>query len=107
MNEQVKAKWLSALRSGEYTQAKGKLRVEDYFCCLGVLCDLHAKETGKSWHKNGAWSYLNETLHFPEEVAKWADVKSVVPRVEAAFLSDLNDRGSSFAQIADLIEKHL
>lgn len=29
MNQEVKQKWLEALRSGEYTQGRGKLRSKD------------------------------------------------------------------------------
>ena len=43
-------KWVDALRSGEYKQTRGALRGDDEgnepkFCCLGVACDLYAKET--------------------------------------------------------------
>jgi hypothetical protein len=44
MNQEWKEKWVTALRSGEYSQTKGTLRDNDSYCCLGVLCDLVAKE---------------------------------------------------------------
>lgn len=44
MNPEVKKKWLEALRSGKYRQATEQLRKGDAYCCLGVLCDLYAKE---------------------------------------------------------------
>ena len=38
---ELQEKWLTALESGEYTQARGMLRdSEDNFCCLGVMCDI-------------------------------------------------------------------
>ena len=41
MNADLKRKWLAALRSGKYQQAKAALhRQGDGFCCLGVLCDV-------------------------------------------------------------------
>lgn len=41
MNAELKAKWLAALRSGEYVQGEGRLRGEgNSYCCLGVLCDI-------------------------------------------------------------------
>ena len=49
MNTQIKQQWVTALRSGEYTQARWNLQTEQGFCCLGVLCDLYAKETGTEW----------------------------------------------------------
>lgn len=40
--------WIKALRSGEYKQAQNKLKntQKNSFCCLGVLCDLAAKDGG-------------------------------------------------------------
>jgi hypothetical protein len=38
--EELKAKWLEALRSGNYPQGKKRLRSEDGWCCLGVLCNV-------------------------------------------------------------------
>lgn len=38
MNQELKAKWVAALRSGEYQQATGALKVLDGYCCLGVFC---------------------------------------------------------------------
>ena len=49
MNTEIKKQWGAALRSGEYTQGTGRLKSfptidgEPAFCCLGVLCALHAK----------------------------------------------------------------
>lgn len=56
MKKDIKDKWLTALRSGEYQQAEKVLRSEDdngraSYCCLGVLCEL-AMEDGVpvKWH---------------------------------------------------------
>lgn len=44
MNPEWKEKWVNALRSGKYKQARGYLRTGDNrFCCLGVLCDVSNK----------------------------------------------------------------
>ena len=54
MNQQIKQLWVNALRSGEYKQATGRLRKNDGYCCLGVLCDLHSKTTGEGhWEGEG------------------------------------------------------
>lgn len=47
MNPEVKAKWIDALTSGEYSQTKRCLRDKNGYCCLGVLTDLYIKETGQ------------------------------------------------------------
>lgn len=52
MNDRMK-KWIDALRSGNYTQARGGLRDGDGFCCLGVMCDLEVNEdTVHKWRGN-------------------------------------------------------
>ena len=53
MNPEWKAKWLTALRSGEYKQCQGRLRHTDFngehsYCCLGVLGHLM---NPKGWRK--------------------------------------------------------
>lgn len=48
------ARWIEALTSGEYAQAKGQLRqrrgdvTAPAYCCLGVACDLHDPD---KWHR--------------------------------------------------------
>lgn len=49
MNPVVKALWVEALRSGEFTQGAGSLAAYDEaerleHCCLGVLCELAKRE---------------------------------------------------------------
>ena len=38
MNKELKEKWLTALRSGEYKQGFNYLKKDDCHCALGVLC---------------------------------------------------------------------
>ena len=50
MNQEIKNRWVSALRSGEYKQGKGALcSINNEYCCLGVLSDLYAKEYELEW----------------------------------------------------------
>lgn len=53
-------KWVAALRSGEYTQGKFSLKSEDGFCCLGVACDIYAKETGLGKWQESTEEYLGK-----------------------------------------------
>lgn len=109
MNGEVKAKWIAALRSGEYEQGRNFLREEGSYCCLGVLCELHAKETGNEWTIGEL--YLGEKYFLPAEVQKWAGIDDRNPCFadkdgHASFLSDLNDAGRSFKWIANIIEEN-
>jgi len=53
--------WAEALMSGKYAQVKGGLRRGDSFCCLGVACDLYAKDTG-----DGKWYKRNQHIRVYE-----------------------------------------
>ena len=117
MNENAK-NWVTALRSGEYSQCQGSLRRGDSFCCLGVACDLYAKE-----HTDGFWFTREETnsVEFdsrtgvrsgvlPECVKDWLGMRTNTGIYEDASgknLPHLNDNQKwSFNQIADFIEQH-
>ena len=111
MNPIIKAAWIAALRSGEYQQGKCALRWSACldqpakYCCLGVLCDLHAKATGGTWEQN---RYLGQSMILPEEVLHWAGLTSLGKRVylpDVPDLASMNDRGSTFKTIADLLEQ--
>lgn len=101
MNAEIKAKWIAALRSGQYTQAHYSLRNYTSHCCLGVLLDVAAPDlwahAGGPFHQ---WSDDEGGLIEPEQVRlSLADQKAL------ARLNDCERR--SFAEIADFIEKSL
>ena len=110
MNQQVKEKWVSALRSGDYKQTKSCLHKGDGFCCLGVLCDLYGKEHNVEWKLVDAgiyYEFQDKKAILPLSVIEWAGVEDDNPEICETPLSRLNDTGSTFNEIADLIEKHL
>lgn len=120
MNPKIKQRWLKALRSGDYRQGINQLRNEkDQFCCLGVLCNLHAKAHPKlSKTQTNPMSYFGEEGLLPIQVQVWAGLSHADPEItdeELGFtvnLSSLNDGAGlrepmPFNQIADIIEKHL
>lgn len=109
MNPEVKAKWIAALRSGEYKQTQGHLRVGDAFCCLGVLCNLHAQAhpeiAAEQTSKDG---YMGRDSYLPAEVQVWAGLDTSTGELKGGrSLAVMNDRGSSFKTIADAIEEQL
>ena len=113
MNPQIKQKWVDALRSCEYQQTQGRLRKEDGFCCLGVLCDLYIKENNVEWEiEDDIYRYEKHFTVLPPSVVGWAGVEDSNPYVIGVTgfvgsLSALNDSGFTFNEIADLIENHL
>ena len=78
LKPEIKEKWVAALRSGEYKQTRGYLSNSNGFCCLGVLCDLHSKETRVPWEtipgreNSGIQMYLNQASDLSIKVAEWA-----------------------------------
>jgi hypothetical protein len=111
MNPKIKKKWIKALTSGKYKQAKGMLRKGDAFCCLGVLCDLHSKEHKKEhWQPlDGHYDYLNNTAILSPSVWKWAGLKDGGEKHFGTVhkLICANDAGKKFKTIAKMIKESL
>ena len=128
MKQEIKEKWIAALRSGEYRQTKGRLHDANGYCCLGVLTDLCAREKGAEWEDpdddDGAYAMNGCEMHPPLGVVKWAGLSTDDPYVDTpeemngefgscVCLTQLNDgvnygathfSSLTFAQIADVIE---
>lgn len=115
MNEEIKAKWIGALRSGEFEQGTGKLaQIDDEngsvrYCCLGVLCEI-ARKVGVVNRRvdTGAYHYAEKRHVLPYVVKRWASLPTDNPVIGTNRLSDYNDTlRLSFDEIADLIESNL
>jgi hypothetical protein len=118
MDATWKAKWVEALRSGEYKQGNSKLRpADDEFCCLGVLCDVVAKHSSvpslkwqQPWGREWYFGTGSAGAVLPDEVMEIAGIGDDLGDCvcfDGTSLSERNDEGASFLEIADLIEKHL
>jgi len=120
MNAEIKKQWVEALRSGKYKQCQRTLRREHIrdgssecafgvgFCCLGVLCDLHASLFGGDWKEpddDGDCRYHDELGELPESVKTWSEFNDARQEHELISLND--DAGKDFDRIADYIEKNL
>ena len=100
MSAILRATSVKALRGGKYAQGQGRLRYDDKFCCLGVLCDIREP---LNWDEkkriHGAASALNLPGHIRTNVG--------LSNEDTRMLADMNDCGDSFEQIATWIEKTL
>ena len=108
MNQEIKQRWIQALRSGEYEQGYENLYHCGKFCCLGVLTDLYIKEHDLQWHKDVAdlWSFENNGGTVPESVQKWAGISNDMPVILGEPVVVYNDKYHlSFDEIASLIEE--
>ena len=101
MNRKIRNSWTKALRSGKYSQARGRLKDHDRHCCLGVLCELAIKV--------GVIKRIRPDQEFlPRSVVKWAGLSGTNPEINVTRAASLNDRlRYSFERIADEIEAHL
>lgn len=100
MDQELKAKWVEALRSGKYEQATGWLREGNRYCCLGVLCDISGQgEWEPINNPTQGYKYLGYVAVMPEEIAQFGEQETT--------LVLMNDRGKPFTDIADWIEQNL
>lgn len=110
-NRENIAKWVEALRSGDYTQGIGALASFEgesvQYCCLGVASEISGvcqiKKDAMS-DGRGVLAYDGSRSFLPMSVQEWLGVDGDAPDVRAGALSAINDDGASFAEIADLIE---
>jgi hypothetical protein len=109
MKPEIKQKWCSALRSGEYQQGRGRLRDRSNgFCCLGVLSDLYIKEKGETWdllEEENIYTVHGEPNYLTSDVAEWAELDHQF--YNPANVATKNDEGWTFDRIADFIEENL
>lgn len=103
LDPEFKAKWIAALRSGEYKQGTGWMYKDGKYCCLGVaseLCGVPAK--GKVIILDEGYTE-DEIRKIPQPLRGKSGTNDVVKS-----LTNLNDvQQKSFSEIADYIEKNL
>ncbi|WP_159795740.1 hypothetical protein [Puerhibacterium puerhi] len=64
LDPEAKEKWLKALRSGEYVQAKNKLNDgAGGFCCLGVLCDISGRGEFRATSGQDYFTFVDSDGH--------------------------------------------
>ena len=120
MKKTNKKLWVQALRSGKYRQGRGFLCLNNQYCCLGVAFDVlvdddwHSEDDGHGWGIKGRDTY---TTYSGESVTDiYTDECSLTNEVldkieldmrDADELVRLNDKGTSFEEIADWIEENI
>jgi hypothetical protein len=125
MDQEMKQKWIDALRGGNYLQNQGCLKAEVYegkigYCCLGVLCDLVDPDAWSNvtdgWDRF-AFGVTESTVYPPDSIKEKFDLRKDIVidlgkgdvRIKKVydFLADMNDEGKTFEEIADWIEENL
>jgi hypothetical protein len=117
MKQDIKEEWVKRLRSGDYKQVMGRLKIANRsevigYCCLGVLCEI-AKEHGvvgevedrEHWPAR-YYIAVNDPLDvsayvLPKAVYRWAQIDPDT----ADMLASCNDYfHENFSAIANRIE---
>lgn len=103
LDPEFKAKWVAALRSGEYKQGTYNMFKDGKYCCLGVaseLCGVPARGKVISLDEG----YTEEDIRkIPHALRGKANANQVV-----CILTHLNDVSEkNFNEIADYIEQNL
>jgi hypothetical protein len=99
---EARRKWVEALLSGKYKQARGALRKGNAFCCLGVACDAVGvgvwQKDGRRWTFNGVGDLL------PSSVIDRLGVRYPNPNACGNIVASLNDdQRFTFEEIATAI----
>lgn len=115
MKLEHRTKWVEALRSGEYLQGRGFLKVkrqdgEIYYCCIGVFCEVNKADfqTTEDFETNGTSLIyrINENssyVHGPLIMRETGLTEGIQYK-----LSDMNDSaGKTFLEIANWIEANI
>lgn len=110
MDQELKAKWVAALRSGKYKQAKGTLNdCGGGYCCLGVLLDVSGRGDwrGPSYEIEAD----EESIYCDCDLGRRGRTEFEISAEQEATLVCMNDGlegpKKNFTAIAKYIEKNL
>jgi hypothetical protein len=107
MKSNLKDKWVSALRSGDYRQGRGHLKQKDSdkqvcYCCLGVLAEI--AEPGELIPVGWGFRFRGNSGIYLKDEKKFL----YLPEKDQRALSNMNDiKKASFFEIANWIEKNI
>jgi len=105
-NRERMTKLVEALESGEFEQARGQLRIDDKFCCLGVACEISGIGTWVDGYYQTANDYSFSVM--PVDVVDYYGLdlgKDDMPLDGGSVASALNDKGYSFTKISRRIRE--
>jgi len=114
MKQELKTKWIEALRSGDYAQNTSLLRNRNNeYCCLGVLCDVMKLP----WERESSGNFAIRTKEYVNPNIRWFRTAALSSPMLADIGMDVEDHdtltqmndtdGKNFNEIADWIEENL
>lgn len=109
MDSALAKQWIALLLSGEYAQGQEMLRdPKNQYCCLGVLCDMYVKKGDGEWgqfEEGSKYYYKSNGDHSAYSLVQHVIDQTYLPRADETILSEMNDDGCTFVEIADYIER--
>ena len=119
LDPEFKAKWVTALRSGEYKQGRGLLYTGEAYCCLGVagrICGIPVEKLKEKHYLTPEWFRDDSLKNVPEILQH--DALNLNRESCVHYLGYMNDgdkhhiynpigRQYSFNEIADWIDENL
>lgn len=109
MDPELKAKWVAALRSGEYKQGRRALRsVANEFCCLGVLCEVAGVPSQLDERTDIVYTYTFKCGDVQTKSSAFicGDLFSSIGSYDSVLISMNDVSKNTFCEIADYIEEH-
>lgn len=96
-----KAKWLEALRSGEYQQCQNQLKSDDGYCCIGVAAVI------AGYGIDSTNDRIIRPGQNPLDAKGYSALEDfgLCDRTKCIHMNDT--KGKSFLEIADFIEENL
>lgn len=112
MDPELKARWVAALRSGDYQQVRGWLRATRSdgqlgFCCLGVLCEVAGLRRSVGGESHSFYPELVERTPGCDNWRSRFELLFGIPERVGVDLATQNDSGREFPETADWIEENL
>lgn len=106
MDKDIKAKWVEDLRASGHLRGVGRLCEDGRYCCLGRLCEVMGVE------KRDATARTITYKCWPGHEDPWSSAVIMgglagVSDGAAHRLTNMNDSGKTFSEIADWIEANL
>jgi hypothetical protein len=98
----IKEDWIKSLRSGEFTQTTGRLRIHrlsdntDHYCCIGVYSVRNSLPINPNGFPGVPYNDIEQNAY--------ANLEQYIGRNSVNKLINLNDGGHDFKYIADYIE---
>lgn len=107
MKRSMLNEWIKRLEDPNAKQAIGTLNCESGMCCLGVLCDIvDPNGWTDGYHKTFTYKDSSAANYIPIKLAEDIGIGQMGSSIRTnKSLSTMNDAGSTFQDIAQILRK--